>query len=132
MRCLEAKNSILGNHMSSRPIRILFLADLHSNLTAFHAIRDEVQNQYGKNIDYTICLGDIIGYGPYPNELVKISESFDLTIIGNHDIACATGNADGFNDDAAKAVLWTFDQLTTYNKTYISIIAQNEYKEIEE
>ncbi len=55
-----------------------------------------------------------------------------MTIIGNHDIACATGNADGFNKDAQKAVLWTFDELTTYNKTYISIIAQNEFKVIEE
>ncbi len=118
--------------MSNRPMRILFLADLHSNLTAYNAIRDEVQEQFGKNIDYTICLGDLIGYGPYPNEIVKISESFDLNIIGNHDIACATGNADGFNPEAEKAVLWTFDQLTTYSKTYISIIAQNEFKEIEE
>ena len=118
--------------MANRPIRIIFLADIHSNLIAYNAIRDEIQNLYGKNIDYTLCLGDIIGYGPNPNELVKIAESFDLNLVGNHDIACATGNADGFNKEAAKAVLWTFDQLTTYNKTYISIIAQNEYKEIEE
>lgn len=118
--------------MATRPLRIVFLADLHSNLTAYYAVRDRIQELYGKNIDYTICLGDIIGYGPHPNELIKISESFDFTIIGNHDIACATGNADGFNPDAQKAVLWTFDELTTYNKTYISIIAQNEFKEIEE
>ena len=118
--------------MATRPLRIVFLADLHSNLTAYYAVRDRIQELYGKNIDYTICLGDIIGYGPHPNELIKISESFDLTIIGNHDIACATGNADGFNPDAQKAVLWTFDELTTYSKTYISIIAQNEFKEIEE
>ncbi|MHA2237048.1 MAG: metallophosphoesterase family protein [Candidatus Hodarchaeales archaeon] len=118
--------------MANRPLRIAFLADIHSNLPAYYAVRDKIQDLYGKNIDYTICLGDVIGYGPKPNELIKISETFDLTIIGNHDIACATGNADGFNPDAQKAVLWTFDELTTYNKTYISIIAQNEFKTIEE
>lgn len=118
--------------MANRPVRIIFLADIHSNLTAYHAIRDKIQELYGKNIDYTLCLGDIIGYGPNPNELVKLAESFDLNLIGNHDIACATGNADGFNKEAAKAVLWTFDELSTYNKTFISIIAQNEFTEISE
>ncbi|MHA1206296.1 MAG: metallophosphoesterase family protein, partial [Candidatus Hodarchaeales archaeon] len=118
--------------MSNRPLRILILADIHSNLPAYNAIRDEVNEKHGKNIDYTISVGDLVGYGPYPNEILKISESFDFNLIGNHDIACATGNADGFNPDAQKAVLWTFDQLSTYNKTYISMMAKNEFKEIKE
>ena len=86
--------------MSNRPIRILILADIHSNLPAYNAIRDGVNEKYGKNIDYTISVGDLINYGPYPNEIMKIAESFDINLIGNHDVACATGNADGFNPDA--------------------------------
>lgn len=118
--------------MSNRTLRILLLADLHSNLPAYYAIRDKVSEDFGKNIDYTLCLGDIVGYGPHPNELVKIAESFDASVIGNHDVACAAGNADGFNKIAQKAVMWTFDELTTYNKTFLSILAKNEYLKITE
>ncbi len=118
--------------MSNRPIRILILADIHSNLPAYNAIRDGVNEKYGKNIDFTISVGDLINYGPYPNEIMKIAESFDINLIGNHDVACATGNADGFNPDAQVATLWTFDQLSTYNKTFISIMAKNENAEITE
>ena len=81
--------------MSSRSLRILVLSDLHSNIPAYNAVRDEVNELYGKNIDYVICLGDIVGYGPYANEMIKIAETFDVCVIGNHDVACATGNAQG-------------------------------------
>ena len=118
--------------MGTRPLRILILADLHSNLPAYYAVHDKINELYGKNIDYVICLGDIVGYGPYPNELCKIAESFALTVIGNHDVACATGNADGFKKWAVEAVHWTFDQLSTYNKTFLSILAKNELIEVEE
>ncbi|MHA1213804.1 MAG: metallophosphoesterase family protein [Candidatus Hodarchaeales archaeon] len=118
--------------MSQRPLRILLLADIHSNLPAYNAIIDKVKEVYGSNIDHTLCLGDIVGYGPYPNELIKIAENFDAAVIGNHDIACATGNATGFKKWAIEAVHWTFDELTTYSKTFLSILAKNEYLEITE
>ncbi|MFX0174305.1 MAG: metallophosphoesterase family protein [Candidatus Hodarchaeota archaeon] len=118
--------------MANRPLRILILADLHANLPAYYAIHDKISELYGKNIDHVICIGDIVGYGPFPNELCKIAEGFAVNIIGNHDVACAAGNAEGFTKTAKDAVLWTFDQLTTYNKTFLSILAKNEFLEIEE
>jgi putative phosphoesterase len=111
---------------------MLIIADLHSNLPAYHAVHDKITEIYGKNIDHVICLGDIVGYGPYPNEMCKIAESFALSLIGNHDVACATGNADGFKRWAVEAVHWTHDELTTYNKTFLSILAKNEFLEISE
>lgn len=117
--------------MGTRTLRILIIADLHSNLPAYYAVHDKINELYGKNIDHVICLGDIVGYGPYPNEMCKITESM-VGVIGNHDIACATGNADGFKKWAVEAVHWTFEQLTTYNKTFLSILAKNEFLEIHE
>lgn len=116
----------------ARPLRILMLADLHANLPAYYAVHDKISDLYGKNIDHVICLGDIVGYGPWPNELCKIAEGFAINLIGNHDVACAAGNADGFNLAAADAVIWTFEKLTTYNKTFLSILTKNEFVEIEE
>jgi putative phosphoesterase len=118
--------------MGTRPLRILIIADLHSNLPAYYAVHDKITELYGKNIDHVICLGDIVGYGPFPNEMCKIAEAFAVCVIGNHDVACATGNADGFKRWAIEAVHWTFDQLTTYNKTFLSILAKNEFINIEE
>ncbi|MFW9778936.1 MAG: metallophosphoesterase family protein [Candidatus Heimdallarchaeota archaeon] len=118
--------------MATRPMRIMLVADLHANLPAYVAVHEEITSRYGKNIDHVICLGDIVGYGPWPNELCKIAEGFALNVIGNHDVACAAGNAQGFNRAAKKAVLWTFDELSTRNKTFLSILAKNEYLEIEE
>lgn len=118
--------------MGTRPLRMLIIADLHSNLPAYNAVHDKITELYGKNIDHVICLGDIVGYGPYPNELCKIAESFALCLIGNHDVACATGNADGFKRWAVEAVHWTHDELTTYNKTFLSILAKKEFQEISE
>lgn len=118
--------------MSTRPLRILLLADLHSNVTAYYAVRDKINELYGSNIDYTVCLGDLVGYGPHPNEMIKIAETFDVSVIGNHDVACAAGNANGFNLAAKDAVLWTFDRLSTYSKTFLSLLTKNEKVEIEE
>lgn len=117
--------------MGTRTLRILIIADLHSNLPAYYAVHDKINELYGKNIDHVICLGDIVGYGPYPNEMCKITESM-VSVIGNHDVACATGNADGFKKWAVEAVHWTFEELTTYNKTFLSILAKNEFLEIQE
>ena len=118
--------------MSTRMLRLLVLADLHANLPAYYAVHDEITEIYGKNIDHVICLGDIVGYGPWPNEMCKIAEGFAINLIGNHDVACATGNADGFKKWAVDAVHWTFETLSTYNKTFLSILAKNEYIEINE
>lgn len=95
---------------------------------------DKVAENYNMKSSnfYTLCLGDIIGYGPEPNEMLKISEQFHGWVIGNHDVACATGNADGFKREAKDAVMWTFDKLTTYNKTYVSMAVERQFMIIEE
>ena len=44
-------------------MRILILSDLHSNGTALDAVLDAAKDQW----DASVCLGDVVGYGPDPN-----------------------------------------------------------------
>jgi len=93
------------------------IADIHSNLEALQAILPEL-----RGVDQIICLGDIVGYGPNPNECLEvIRQNRITTIAGNHDKA-AVGELQttNFNPNARRAIGWTAEQLTEANKHYLT------------
>lgn len=103
------------------------MADIHSNTLALNAILDQVQEEVGK-VDYIFGLGDYVGYSCYPNEVLDIcKKKMDVMIMGNHDLAGALGNADGFNRDAKAAALWNSEELSDENKTFLSILEQQHH-----
>lgn len=82
-------------------MRIAVLADIHSNQEALEAVLEEV-----KSAEEIWCLGDIVGYGPNPNECCEIiKERARYCILGNHD-AGALGKMElsWFNVFAAEAI----------------------------
>lgn len=98
-------------------MRALIISDIHANLTALDAVLSEVGD-----FDAVWCLGDIVGYGPDPNECVKkIRELPKLTcIIGNHDAAALSQiNADSFNPEARNAIMWTRQQLSKQSVEFL-------------
>lgn len=98
-------------------MRILVLSDVHANLTALEAVIEDAGE-----FEATWCLGDLVGYGPDPNECIaRVSELPNLTcLVGNHDHA-ALGliPLSRFNQDAQAAVAWTKETLTPSNKDYL-------------
>jgi predicted phosphodiesterase len=90
-------------------MRILVLSDIHANATALDAVLASAKDRW----DHVVCLGDVVGYGPDPNEVsAKIRELGAQTIRGNHDKAAAGLMAtDDFNPIAKAAVDWTRAQL---------------------
>jgi putative phosphoesterase len=69
-------------------MRIALISDLHANLQATHVVLRELDDL---KPDTVICLGDLIGYGPRPDEVVSlIRERGYPTVLGNHD-AVLTG-----------------------------------------
>lgn len=67
------------------------------------------------------CLGDIVGYGPDPAACLSlVRERCRYVVAGNHDLAAA-GEMDlaTFNPEAARAVLWTSNQLNEQEKAYL-------------
>src|ERR1700682_3550157 len=86
-------------------MRILVLSDLHANATALSAALAASEGRWER----VVCLGDVVGYGPDPNEVTSPLRELDAqTIRGNHDKA-ATGlmPTDDFNPIAKAAVDWT-------------------------
>jgi predicted phosphodiesterase len=103
-------------------VRYLILSDIHANLTALETVLRAAEGKWDK----AVCLGDLVGYGPDPNEVVsRVRELSAATIRGNHDKA-VTGlaNPEEFNPVAHHAVLWTRQQLSPENHAYLEKLPQ--------
>jgi predicted phosphodiesterase len=101
-------------------MRYAIIADIHSNLEALKAVLDDIK-QAGR-VEEIWCLGDIVGYGPDPQECLAIlRQTTNICVAGNHDWA-AIGkiNTSDFNPDAAAASQWTMHQLNDEDIEYIS------------
>jgi diadenosine tetraphosphatase ApaH/serine/threonine PP2A family protein phosphatase len=102
-------------------LRILLLSDIHANLEALEACLAAAPS-----FDLVVNLGDIVGYGASPNEVVDRSRSLGKTFVrGNHDKA-ATGLLDlnDFNALAAAAAIWTREQLTAEHHEWLVSLPQ--------
>jgi len=103
-------------------MRILVISDIHSNLTAL----DAVLTNAGE-FDAAWCLGDLVGYGPDPNECIaKVRALPNLRcIIGNHDAAALDQiDTKTFNLEARQALEWTQKTLTESSISFLSSLQQ--------
>jgi predicted phosphodiesterase len=101
-------------------MRYLILSDIHANLTALDAALETAEGQW----DSAACLGDLVGYGPQPNEVVERVRSLGaVTIRGNHDKAVSgLVDAEDFNPLARAATLWTRERLHPANLQYLETL----------
>ncbi len=91
-------------------MKYAIISDIHGNLEALESVLAEIDKM---KVDSLLCLGDIVGYGPNPNECVEvIKKRADVTLAGNHDYA-PLGKLDlsYFNPWARSAIEWTAAQL---------------------
>jgi predicted phosphodiesterase len=94
-------------------LRFLILSDIHANVTALQAAIAAVEGRW----DRALCLGDVVGYGPDPNEALDLVRTLNpIMIRGNHDkAACGITDASDFNPVARIAAEWTTSQLRPEN-----------------
>jgi predicted phosphodiesterase len=100
-------------------MRIAVLSDIHGNLPALEAVLAELQPY-----DAVWQLGDVVGYGPQPNEVVaRLSDEGAGGVRGNHD-AAALGELDteSFNDDARAAVEWTAARIEPSTRDWLATL----------
>ena len=103
-------------------MRILVISDIHSNLSALDAVLTDAGE-----FDATWCLGDLVGYGPDPNECIaKVRTLPNLRcIIGNHDAAALDQiDTKTFNLEARQALEWTQKKLTETSVSFLSNLQQ--------
>ena len=85
--------------------KIAIISDIHANIEAFEVVLSEIEKE---NVDRIICLGDIVGYGPNPNEVVDLIIEKNITSIkGNHDEGMVNQSVTfQFNEFGRKALEW--------------------------
>jgi len=91
-------------------MRYAILSDIHANLQAWHAVFTDICEQ---GVDQTICLGDVVGYGPSPAPVLKqVYAHVHHFVLGNHDAVVAGRLSPScFNDRAKQLISWTSEQL---------------------
>ena len=106
-------------HHMGRSMRFAILSDIHSNLEALEAVVGKLPKY-----DELICLGDVIGYGPQPNEVIDRLQQLRPTtvLMGNHDCATVTGDVEGFSSHAARAIEWTRREISQAGLHYLSAL----------
>lgn len=104
--------------------RILVLSDIHANLTALQA----VLNHAGP-VDAVWSLGDVVGYGPDPNECIALLKAQPnlVCLLGNHD-AAALGQIDmqTFNREARLSVRWMQSILTAESTEFLNTLPEKQ------
>jgi diadenosine tetraphosphatase ApaH/serine/threonine PP2A family protein phosphatase len=104
-------------------MRVAVISDVHGNRPALQAVLADVERE---RPDALWCLGDLVGYGPHPNECCAlVAERADLCLVGNHDlVALGTAEVDvsDFNADAAAAALWTRDELSEESRRFLETL----------
>lgn len=99
-------------------MRLAIISDIHSNLEALQQVLTHID---GANVDEIICLGDIVGYGPFPEECIRLVRQRCTSIVrGNHD-AGAAGEEDLelFNAGGRAALEWTTPRLSAGSITFL-------------
>src|SRR5947199_6859909 len=109
--------------MSELFMRYAIFTDIHANLEALDAVLAKIDEIAEKEpIDQSWFLGDLVGYGPNPNEcILKLRERTDVIIAGNHDWA-AVGRIDleDFSAAARVSAEWTAEQLTEEHRAFLA------------
>jgi predicted phosphodiesterase len=100
-------------------VRVAVISDIHGNLHALEAVLAAVADD---RVDAIWCLGDLVGYGPRPNECTTtVARSAAICLVGNHDLG-VLGRLDlaDFTPDAAVAALWSREVLEDAAREYLS------------
>jgi predicted phosphodiesterase len=102
-------------------MRIAVLSDIHANLPALEAVASDLPE-----VDELWVLGDIVGYGPQPNEVIAMLQTLGArSVLGNHDgAAIGTVDANQFNPDAKRAIEWTAGAIDANARSYIASLPE--------
>lgn len=105
------------------PMRIAVISDIHANMAAFEAVLDDINDQ---RIGEILCLGDNIGYGPDPEEVIrKMRELRIISIQGNHEYALVNpAYFNRLNPDPRRSLELTLDMLSKESLAFIRSLDQ--------
>ncbi|MBI2762543.1 MAG: metallophosphoesterase family protein [Chloroflexi bacterium] len=98
-------------------MRVAVLSDIHANMPAL-----EASVRAAGGVDGIWHLGDVVGYGPAPDQVVARLQELGVTgVRGNHDAAAIGGpEIDWFNPDARRAMEWTRNSISPSTRAWLT------------
>ncbi len=92
-------------------MRYAIVSDLHGNWIAWRAVLRDIATL---GVDRILCLGDVVGYGPQPAEVLEsVYEHVWKVALGNHDaVVCGRLSDEAFHPDARRVLEWTRRQIS--------------------
>lgn len=97
-------------------MKLGIISDIHGNYPALEKVLQELGD-----VDRLICLGDIVGYNPYPSQCLElVKDTCDLVLQGNHDRL----NAEGLNPQAAAGIKYAEENLSEEQKQYLQSLPE--------
>lgn len=111
-------------------MKIAVMSDIHGNALALEAVLKDIA---GRSVDMVFCLGDLVGYGAYPNEVIELIRKNHIpTIMGNYDDGVGYERSEcgcAYKDERSielghRSLAWMKEHVTLENKTYLRGLLQ--------
>ncbi|EYB69021.1 metallophosphoesterase [Deinococcus phoenicis] len=101
-------------------MRLLLLSDIHANHTALEAVLRDAE---ARRFDQVVHLGDALGYGPHPREVLTTLRDLDaLCLLGNHEqmlLDYADGRREKRESVVSAALLWQLERLSERDLAWV-------------
>jgi putative phosphoesterase len=100
-------------------MKIAIISDIHSNIYALMRVLEDIDSQ---NVDSIVCLGDLVGYGSHPNEVISLIRKRNILCIkGNYDSSVVDNGFTYIRDTNINSfsLPWTVEELRMSNKYYL-------------
>lgn len=101
-------------------MRLAVISDIHGNLYSLLRVLEDIDTQ---DVDSIICLGDLVGYGPHPNEVIAMIRKRNILCIkGNYDASVVDNDYTYIRQTVGNAfsLPWTVEELRISNSYYLS------------
>ena len=101
-------------------MKIAAISDIHGNIYSLMKVLEDIDEQ---KVDLVVCLGDLVGYGPHPNEVIALIKRRDIPCIkGNYDASVVDGGSTLIRDTSINSfsLPWAVEEVRASNKYYLS------------
>lgn len=101
-------------------MKIAVISDIHGNIYALMRALEDIEDN---KVDTIICLGDLVGYGPHPNEVISMIKRRNILCLkGNYDASVVDGSYTYIRENSINSfsLPWAVDELRAANKFYLN------------
>ncbi len=101
-------------------MKIAAISDIHGNIYSLMKVLEDIDDQ---KVDLVVCLGDLVGYGPHPNEVIALIKRREIPCIkGNYDASVVDGAFTFIRDTSINSfsLPWAVEEVRASNKYYLS------------